>query len=92
MPVCIFNCVKKNARTLYLTVEQVRQAASVWTQVQDMPASVRWRQYQKTAAQIAYYQRRNQQARRSHTQTAHRRLRRIGIRLDQLRSCVPEDS
>ncbi len=88
----ISSCEKKNVRTLYLTVEQVRYAASAWTQVQDMPFAVRWRQYQKTAAQLAYYQRRNQQARCSHTKKARRRLRRIGIRLDQLKSCVPDDS
>jgi hypothetical protein len=87
--VCISASEKKTTASLYLTVEQVREAACVWVEAQDLSAPARRRKYRKAAARIAYYQRRNQQARQSHTKTTRQRLRNLGITVNQLRSCVP---
>ena len=91
MPGFIRACEKKTTDRQYLTVEQVRDAASAWVEAQGLPPSARKKIYQETAARIAYYQRRNQQARKSHTKRTRQRLRAIGIKLDRLRSCVPDD-
>ena len=74
-----------------LPPEQVRDAASTWMEAQDLPPSARRKRYGKAARRIAYHQRRNRQARASHTKTTHRTLRKMGIRVDRLRSCAPDD-
>ena len=73
-------------------MEQVRTAACAWVQGLNLPPSARRGVYQETVERIAYYQRRNQQARQSHTKTTRRRLKELGIKVDRIRSCVPDDS
>jgi len=43
--------------------------------------------FQRTAETIQYHQRRNAIARKSHTKTAKRKLRKLGIRLSELKKC-----
>jgi SRSO17 transposase len=58
---------KKTTETAYLTVEQIRYAASVWFDAHCLPGGARWKRYQEAAERIAYHQRHNRDARRSHT-------------------------
>jgi len=88
---CIGNSEKTTTDTLYLTVEQVRPAASTCVQVQSLPPAARRDAYEKTAERIAYYQRRNRAARQSHTRTTILRLAQLGVKLLWLPSCVPRD-
>jgi hypothetical protein len=76
---------------LYLTVEQVRDAASAWIEGQALPPSARPIVYRKVAERIGYYQHRNRQARQSHTKKTLSRLRNLGIEVGHLKSCVPDD-
>ncbi len=75
----------------YLTVEQVRQAASTWVEAQPLLPRDRTKLYHHTADVIAYYQSRNRQARIAHTQKTLFELQRLDINVKQLRSCVPRD-
>ena len=81
----------KRPGTLYLTVEQIREAASTWVAIRMLPYSARQILYQRVAKKISYYQRRNLQARKSHTKTTLRRLRKLGIKVSRLKSCVPSE-
>jgi hypothetical protein len=47
--------------------------------------------YRRAAESIDYYQRRNRQARKSHRKKLLGRLRKIGIKISQLSSCMPRD-
>ena len=91
MPAYISASEKKTPHALYLTVEQVRQAACAWIHAQRLAPGARKAVYQQAAERISYYQHRNQQARRSHTKTTLKRFRAIGIDVDQLPSCKPDD-
>ena len=82
---------KKTTDLACLTVEQVREAVSIWFEAQELPRACRLRKYEDGAARLAYYQRRNHLARRCHTKKTRRRLRKIGINPDRLRSCGPSD-
>ncbi len=82
---------KKTTETVYNNLEQVRDAACAWCEALSQPPRARQKQYQQAAQRIAYYQHRNQQARKSHTKTTRRRLRRLGVKLSQLPSCVPRN-
>lgn len=75
-----------------LTLEQVRQATSVWLDSADLPASARRRRYEQELHKMAYHQRRNAQAKKSHTKTRLRRLAELGIDVEGLPSCLPKDT
>jgi SRSO17 transposase len=75
-----------------LSVEQVRAAMAVWLNAADLPPAARRRRYEKELEKMRYYQRRNAQASRSHTKTTRKRLAALGIRVDELPTCVPDDS
>ena len=78
--------------SLYLTVEQVRFAASVWVAVQSFGALVQRKVYTQAAEIIQYYQRRNQQAREHLAQRKRQRLRALGIEVENLRCCIQDNS
>jgi hypothetical protein len=78
--------------SFYLTVEQVRFAASVWVAVQSFPASVQKQVYTQAAEIIQYHQRRNQQAREHHARRKRQRLRALGIEVEKLRCCIQDNS
>jgi hypothetical protein len=75
-----------------LTVEQVRDAMNVWLDAADLSRAARKRRYKKAANKIGYYQRRNEQARKSHTKTRHKRLEGLGIDVNELECCIPQDT
>ena len=77
---------------MYLTVEMVHEAASAFVAGLELPPSGRRKIYQKTVDKITYHLRRNQQARKSHTKSTFQRLRALGIEIDKLPSCEPEDT
>jgi hypothetical protein len=54
---------KKTTESFYLTVEQVRQAASTWVEAQPLLPRDRITRYRHTANVIAYYQSHNREAR-----------------------------
>lgn len=74
------------------TLEQVRQATSLWLQVADLPPSLQKQRYERERDKAAYYQRRNRQARKSHTKTRAKRLSELGIEVESLPSCIPPDT
>jgi len=74
-----------------LTVEQIRRAMIAWMDAADLPPAVRRKRHQREADIIRYYRRRNEQARKSHTKTRLKRLRALGIDVDELESCIPHD-
>ena len=76
---------------MYLTVEQVRRAACAWITGEFLPPQTRQRYYQRVAEKIEYYQYRNQQARKYHWKKTLERLRKLGINVKKLKSCVPYD-
>ena len=82
---------KKTTDSLYLTVEQVHEAACAWLEAQRFPPRSRAAVYQKAADLIAYYQHRNQGARKAHRRDTLRRLHQRGIKLSCLNRCVPHD-
>jgi hypothetical protein len=75
-----------------ITVEQVRSAMNVWLDTADLPATKRRERFETELAKQAYYQQRNAQARQSHTKTRVDQLARIGIDVDKIKSCIPDDS
>ena len=75
-----------------LTLEQIRQATSVWLDSADLPASARRRRYEQELHKMSYHQRRNAQAKKSHTKTRMRRLAELGIDVEGLPSCIPENT
>ena len=91
MPGSISSSEKKTTGTLYLTVEQVQDAANTWLLAQSYPPRCRQAVYQKAANRIAYRQRRNRDARKDHRQATLKRLHQLGIKLSLLPSCVPHD-
>ena len=82
---------KKTLEISYLTVEQVRRGANAWLLAQTLPSPARSYIYQQTAALITYHQRRNRQARLSHTKRTIQSLQKMGIEVDQLNSCIPDN-
>ena len=81
---------KKTTESLYLTVEQVRTAASAWVEAQSRHSAARRGIYRDAAEKIAYYQKHNQQSRIYHTRTTVARLLAMGIDVHQLPSCIPK--
>ena len=82
---------EKTTDSLYLTVEQVHEAACAWLEAQRFPPRSRAAVYQKAADLIAYYQHRNQGARKAHRRATLRRLHQMGVKLSCLNRCVPHD-
>ena len=74
-----------------ITVEQVRSAMNVWLDAADLPVGARRARFQAEQEKQHYYQRRNKQARLSHTRTRIDRLRRMGIDVDTIKSCVRKE-
>ena len=90
MPESISDSEKKTTESLYLTVEQVRTAASAWVEAQSRHSAARRGIYQDAAEKIAYHQVHNQQSRIFHTRTTVAGLLAMGIDVDQLPSCIPK--
>ncbi len=49
------------------------------------------KRYRETVDHIVYYQERNRLARMCHARTRVRRLRGLGIHVEQLESCIPDE-
>lgn len=73
-----------------LTVEQVCSAMNVWLNAADLCATCRRQRFEAEIEKQQYYQQRNQEARQSHTETRLRQLRALGIDVDRIRSCIPD--
>ncbi len=73
-----------------ITVEQVRSAMNVWLEVTDLPPASRRRRFEEELRKQRYYQRRSKQARVSHTKTRLARLDKLGIDVNQIKSCLPD--
>ena len=82
---------EKTTDSLYLTVEQVHEAACAWPEAQRFPPRSRAAVYQKAADLIAYYQHRNQGARKAHRRATLRRLHQMGVKLSCLNRRVSHD-
>ena len=74
-----------------LTIEQVRGATNAWIAAAAMTPGARREHYQAELDNIDYHQRRNRQARESHTKTRVAQLLQLGINVDQLPVCQPDD-
>jgi SRSO17 transposase len=74
-----------------LTVEQVRSAVNVWLDTADLPPAPRRQRIQDELDKQWYYQRRNKRTRDSHTKTKIKRLTAMGIDVEKIRSCIPDD-
>ena len=74
-----------------LTIEQVRGAACVHLEAASLTPTARRERYQQELDKIDYHQRRNRQACKSHTKTRINRLLQLGIDVDQLPTCQPDD-
>ena len=75
-----------------LSVEQVRSAMNVWLDTADLPAAARKKRVNKELKKQQYHQRRNKQARTSHTKTRIRQLAALGIGVDKIKSCLPNNN
>ncbi len=74
-----------------LTIEQVRGAACAYLEAAKMTPIDRREHYQQELDKINYHQYRNRQACKSHTKTRIERLQQLGINVDQLPTCQPDD-
>ncbi len=74
-----------------LTIEQVRGATCVYLEATDLTPTARRERYQQELDKIDYHQNRNRQACKSHTRTRIGRLRQLGIDVEGLPSCQPDD-
>lgn len=77
------------AQTGSLSVEQVRRSLNCYLQHHDLPPPVRDAAFEQELAEQAYYQHRNEQARTSHTQTRIDLYQRLGIDVDNIKTCIP---
>ncbi len=78
----------EKSNTRELTVEQVRRSLNCWLQYHGLPANLREQEFQKELRDQHYYQRRNAQARKSHAKTREIQYLKIGIDINQIKSCV----
>jgi hypothetical protein len=85
------NISQKKTESFYLTVEQVRHATCAWLGAQALPYSARKIIYQNAADTIMYRQKRSREARKSHWKTKLLKLRKLGIEISQLNSCIPRE-
>jgi SRSO17 transposase len=72
---------------LRLSLEQVRSAMNTWLQSADLKPTAKTARYEKELEKQRYHQNRNEQARMSHTKTRRKRLARLGIDVDKIKSC-----
>jgi SRSO17 transposase len=75
-----------------LTLEQVRSAMNIWLSAADLKPAARRQRFEEELERQRYYQRRNQQARKSHTKTRIARFTELGIRVEQIKACIPKDA
>ncbi len=74
-----------------VTIEQVRSAMNVYLESANLPATLRRARYQSELKKQAYHQRRNKQARDSHTKTRLQRFVDLGIDVNRIKSCLPNE-
>jgi SRSO17 transposase len=72
---------------LRLSLEQVRSAMNTWLQAADLKPTAKTERYEKELQKQRYHQKRNRQAHMSHTKTRCKRLARLGIDVDKIKSC-----
>ena len=80
---------KKTLKEPYLTIEQVRLAASAWITAQKVKPSVQYHFFQKVVDVITYHQIRNRDARVSHWKKTIKKLEALGININEIPSCMP---
>jgi hypothetical protein len=71
-----------------LSVEQVRRSLNTWLQHHAHPPSIRDAAFEKELADQTYHQQRNAQATQSHTKTRIQYYHRLGIDIEQIKSCL----
>ncbi len=71
-----------------LTIEQVRSAMTTWLSSADLKPAARQHRHENNEKKQRYYQRRNWQAAKSHTKTKITRFTRMGIDVNQIKSCI----
>ena len=71
-----------------LTRNQIRDALTVWFDAWPLGAATRKRRLEKAAWQISYTRSRNAAAKVSHRKTTTNRLRKLGIDLTRIRTCI----
>ena len=69
-----------------LSTEQVRRAMNVYLEVIDLPPRCRQSSYEKELSRQSYYQHRNAQASRHHRERRRKRLLKLGIDPDKIKS------
>lgn len=74
-----------------LTMERVRQAATVFIGSICLPPRCRQQRYQKEADRQSYHARRNAQAAKSHCKTRRKRLAELGIDPEKIKSIPPKN-
>ena len=82
---------KKTLQKPYLTVEQVRLAASAWITAQQVKPSVQYCFFQKVVDVIVYRQDRNRDSRVSHWKTSIKKLKALGIDINEIQTCIPSE-
>lgn len=73
-----------------LTMEQVRRAANVFVGSIGLPPRCREQLFADEAARQKYYSRRNAQAASSHRKTRNKRLQKLGIDIEKIKSVFPK--
>jgi hypothetical protein len=73
-----------------LTTEQVRRAANVFIETMNLPPKARKARYDEELINQQYYARRNATAAKSHRKKRLKRLRKIGIDPDRIKSVTPK--
>ena len=82
---------KKTLKQRYLTVEQIRLAASAWITAQQVKVSSQCHFLQKIADVIMYYQIRNRDSRVSHWKKTIKKLEALGIDINKIQTCIPSE-
>ncbi len=80
---------KKTLQKPYLTIEQVRLAASAWITAQQIRPLVQYQFFQRTVDVITYHQNRNRDSRVSHWKTSIKKLKALGIDINEIQTCIP---
>lgn len=75
-----------------LTTEQVRRAANVVVRSLSLPPRTRERLYREESQRQSYHTRRNAQAIKSHRETRRKRLAKLGIDPDRIKSVPPKNT
>ena len=72
-----------------LTTEQVRRAMNAWLEA-EAGQLTKTERLERELTKQRYYKKRNAEAKRSHTKTQRARLKKLGINVDRIKSCVPK--